>query len=85
MGRALEHIPGDTKEGFHAGMPKLLFEGRYEKSPIGPQPGIGYDVSPDGKRFRMIKSLGEQNASTQLHLVHNWFEELHRRVPTEAK
>ena len=41
-----------------------------------------YDISPDGKRFLMIKEPGE-TASTELILVQNWFQELERLVPTE--
>jgi hypothetical protein len=29
---------------------------RYATSPPNIQPGVGYDVSPDGKRFLMIKT-----------------------------
>jgi Tol biopolymer transport system component len=71
----------ETKPAFRAGRPTVLFEGRYDTSPIGLQPGISYDVSPDGKRFLMIKPAGEQPAATQLQVVQDWFEELKRRVP----
>jgi hypothetical protein len=62
-----------------------LFEGNYETSPSFMQPGTGYDLSPDGKRFLMIKSSGEQPATTQVNVVQDWFEELKRRVPTGSK
>jgi len=41
-----------------------------------------YDVTPDGKRFLMIRSTaaGEQ-APESLVVVQNWSEELKRRVP----
>jgi serine/threonine protein kinase/Tol biopolymer transport system component len=74
----------ETKEGFRAGTPKVLFEGQYLGGPAGIQPGIGYDVSPDGKRFLMIKPEGELNAA-QLQVVENWFDELRRRVATANK
>ena len=46
--------------------------------------GRTYDVSPDGRRFLMIKqAAGEQTAARpQILVVQNWFEELKRRVPT---
>jgi hypothetical protein len=41
-----------------------------------------YDISPDGKRFLMIKRIetAESNPVT-LVVVQNWFEELKRAVP----
>ena len=46
--------------------------------------GRTYDVSPDGRRFLMIKqAAGEQTAARpQILVVQNWFEELKRRVPS---
>ncbi|HYV30534.1 MAG TPA: protein kinase, partial [Candidatus Binatia bacterium] len=44
----------ETKPTFAAAKPKLLFEGHYE---TGIYPSLpNYDVSPDGRRFLMIKS-----------------------------
>jgi hypothetical protein len=40
-----------------------------------------YDVSPDSRRFLMIKPGGEEQAPTQVNLVLNWFEELKRLAP----
>ena len=71
----------ETKPAFRAGRPSVLFEGRYETSAPGFQPGPGYDVSLDGKRFLMIKPSGEPAATGQLQVVQDWFEELKRRVP----
>ncbi|TDI48418.1 MAG: hypothetical protein E2P02_00600 [Acidobacteria bacterium] len=47
--------------------------------------GRTYDISPDGKRFLMIKEggPGDEASPTELILVQNWFEELERLVPTE--
>jgi serine/threonine-protein kinase len=63
-----------------AGSPRVLFEGRYvsHSAPTGYQ---YYDISPDGKRFLMLKEAtgGEE---TQINIVLNWFEELKRLVPT---
>lgn len=44
-----------------------------------------YDVSPDGRRFLMIKNEAadtQTNVPTDIILVENWFEELKRLVPT---
>ncbi len=67
----------ETKPTFSAEEPRLLFEGTYlQDANI-----TNYDVSPDGKRFVMIRP-DEESTSTQIHVVLNWFEELKRLVPT---
>jgi hypothetical protein len=38
-----------------------------------------YDVTPDGRRFVMVRSLSG-DGETELVLVQNWFEELKARV-----
>ena len=83
-GQKMMAVDIESREVFRAGTPKLLFEGRYLGGPVGLQPGIGYDVSPDGKRFLMIRADSEPNAA-QLQVVENWFDELRRRVPTASK
>jgi len=43
-----------------------------------------YDVSPDGRRFLMIKNTGGSDQTPALQslvVVQNWFEELKRPVP----
>jgi serine/threonine-protein kinase len=79
-GQNMMAVDIETGDGFRAGTPKVLFEGRYLGGPVGMQPAIGYDVSPDGKRFLMIKAESEPNAG-QLEVVENWFGELRRQVP----
>jgi serine/threonine-protein kinase len=61
-----------------AGKPRVLFEGRYvtHSNPPGYQ---YYDISPDGKRFFMMKE--EELPESQINVVVNWFEELKRLVP----
>ena len=40
-----------------------------------------YDVSPDGQRFLMLKSVEQKPAPlTKIHVVLNWSDELHRRL-----
>jgi Tol biopolymer transport system component len=89
-GRELFYRTGDkmmavdvsTQSGFSAGKPRQLFEGHYLSNPLGfARPN--YDVSADGQRFLMIKSVEqEQAAPTQINVVLNWTEELKRLVPT---
>jgi len=72
-----------TQPGFAAGRPRMLFEGRYEPSPLT---FPNYDVSPDGQRFLMVKPSESAGAApTQINVVLNWFEELKQKVPTGKK
>ena len=88
-GRELFYRSGDkmmavevtTQPAFAAGKPRMLFEGRYQPSPVQ---STNYDVSPDGQRFLMLKPT-EQAAPTQINVVLNWFEELKRKVPAGTK
>ena len=45
-------------------------------------PNRGWDISPDGRRFLMVK-VDEREAKpvTEMILVLNWFEELKRLCP----
>ena len=68
----------DPGTAFNPGAPQGLFD----LEPFAGSPP-DYDVAPDGKRFLMIKeSESDENASIELILVQNWFEELKRLVPT---
>jgi eukaryotic-like serine/threonine-protein kinase len=72
-----------TQPSFTLGIPQLLFERSYVLATV---PISNYDVSPDGRRFLMIKPTEqEQAARTQINIVLNWFEELKRKVPTGKK
>ncbi len=72
-----------TSAAFSAGKPRLLFEqaGYATGGPIR-----CWDISPDGKRFLMIKlEEGRPQPVTEMILVQNWFEELKRLCPTGKK
>ena len=73
----------ETEPGFAPGNAKEVFAGGYY-APDASSPGRTYDISPDGKRFLMIKEggPGDETEPTQLILIQNWFEELNRLVPT---
>jgi hypothetical protein len=64
-----------------AGKPRVLFEGVWSIT----SPVRGYDITPDGQRFIMIRpeELPDQRV-TKLNVVLNWFDELKRRVPRKA-
>ena len=51
---------------FTVGKPRLLFEGRYERSPVS---RAYYDVTPDGERFVMLKAGEEESEATQINVV----------------
>ena len=82
--------PDDTVMGLRieasatwaAGPPTRVIAGRYYRAA-----GFArqFDVSPDGRRFLMIKSAadtGQPSPTTDIVIVQNWFEELKRLVPT---
>jgi len=89
-GRELFYQNGDqmmavdvsTGPNFSAGKPRMLFEGPHASSSSLLSPF--YDVSPDGRRFLMLKPVEQDQAAlTQINLVLNWTEELKRLVPIE--
>ena len=65
------------------GNPEVVFEQTFD---VVAQSYVGrsYDVSPDGKRFLIVKegASPEQRLSPpQLVIVEHWFDELKQRVP----
>ena len=73
-------VPVTFGPTFSAGAPRMLFEGRY-----GATAAIrGYDVTPDGRRFLMVRQKERPAVSvSEMVLVQNWFEELKARVPVK--
>jgi len=66
----------ETRPKFRAGLPKPLFK----LTNLG-----DYDVAPDGQRFVMVRSRGEEAAPRSLAVVLGWFDDLRRRVPPGKK
>lgn len=71
-----------------AGTPTSLFAGAaYWLAPVGNAAvARTYDVSPDGKRFLMLKNVEPDTPARrapQIVVVQNWHEELKRLVPTK--
>ena len=63
-----------------AAEPVTLFHGGYYTR--GTIPPRMYDVSPDGKRFLMLKALGsDQTGTPSIVIMQNFGEELKRLVP----
>jgi serine/threonine-protein kinase len=66
--------------------PTKLFERHYGAAAF--HFGRTYDVSPDGRRFLMIKdsATGDPNVTpASIVVVLNWFEELKQRVPANGR
>ena len=76
QGDALMAVSVDTSASFRAGKPKRLFAGPYR----GESQEMAFDVSPDGRRFLMIKSDAAATLR-QINAVQNWFEELKQKIP----
>ncbi len=64
----------NTSQGFQVSSGTLLFEGKYLTS---------FDVSPDGKRFLMVKDE-HGTLPKKLNVVLNWTEEL-KQIMNTAK
>jgi len=77
-GEAMMVVGFTTEPSFTTGSPVVLFTGKYRTS----ETGVNYDVSPDGKRFLMMKEGDLAEGQAQINVVLNWFEELKRLVPT---
>ena len=83
LGGQLTAVPIEADGSFTFGNPEVVFEETYF---IGsPFRGRTYDISPDGKRFLMIKvgGPGDETEPTQLVLTQNWLDELKRLVPVD--
>jgi eukaryotic-like serine/threonine-protein kinase len=65
-------VTTSTRPAFDASRPRLMFEGNYLNVS-----GLSYDVTPDGRRFVLIRGL-ETPPAREIHVVLNWFEELKR-------
>jgi len=64
------------------GTPTLLFEGRFAVSTVSGN-DAWYDVSPDGKRFLMLKTEDAPNGTASIIVVQDWINELKRLVPNK--
>ena len=81
---ALMRVPLTIGSTIEAGTPTKLLDAPDRLSSPSAL-GRMYDVSPDGRRFLMIKesSTSDEPAGlARIIFVQNWFEELKRRVPT---
>ena len=68
-----------TKPTFSLGTPKALFRSIYVPANTT-NSGTPWDISPDGKRFLMMKEAGSAGGPRKINIVLNWLEELKQRV-----
>jgi serine/threonine protein kinase len=76
----LHAVPADTTaRTFVVGKPMKVFEAKY----VEPNPSRHYDVSPDGRRFLVLKPRGADPNATPATMVviERWSDELRARVP----
>jgi hypothetical protein len=66
---------------WNTGTPTTLLEGRY-LTDIGVDGPRNYDVSPDGRRFLMIKPGNDAGPRPRSSSCKHWDEELKRLVAT---
>ena len=81
---ALMAVSVSTGGSWTAGTPVRLFAWTHHSGSAS-NAGRTYDVSPDGRRFLMIKDVeapDKSGASPTIVVVENWGEELKRLVPT---
>ena len=73
-----------------ASAPKMLFEGVYYEGTgasceMGGPAAANYDVSPDGKRFLMVRDNSAGIFGTRAIVVLNWQEELKAKERARAE
>ena len=88
-GDAVMVAPVITDPAFSAESPRVLFRGIYQAANfmLGTLELNNWDLSPDGKRFLMIKdAVGDASTgagSQKINIVLNWTEELKERIPAK--
>jgi eukaryotic-like serine/threonine-protein kinase len=85
-GESVMAVPVENEPVFKSGKPKAIFQGVYISYPVSGAILPEWDISPDGKRFLMIKppaSTGVASAAVgprKINIVLNWLEELKARA-----
>jgi hypothetical protein len=73
----------ETEPTFRPAKPKVLFKRTYFSVGAAITHAI-WDISPDGKRFLMIKEIGSAASGLRrISVVLNWTEELKQRAPAK--
>ena len=78
-------VPVETRPAFKAGKPETLFRGTHVR--MTTNDGQPWDISPDGKRFLMMKEpeavASAGGGPRKINIVLNWIEELKQRAPVK--
>jgi serine/threonine-protein kinase len=84
-GDAVMAVSVKRDPAFSLDVPKILFRGSYVSLTSGDD--SSWDISPDGRRFLMMKEPKPAAAAgggpRRIQIVLNWFEELKQRVPAK--
>ncbi len=72
-------VPVGAGTTFTPGKPTVLYRGAYTSVSETPN----WDISRDGKRFLMVKSVALDETPRRLNIVLNFFEELKRLAPAK--
>ena len=72
-----------SSDSFQADKPRLWSPGQFTGRGTSPN----FDLHPDGKRFAVLKTPGEEKAAAVNHVnfVFNFFDEVRRLTATQAK
>jgi serine/threonine-protein kinase len=85
-GDAVMAVSVKTAPTFGLETPRILFRGTYVSNVLryGNNDFATWDISPDGKRFLMMKEAGTGavEGPRRINIVLNWMGELKQRVPT---
>ena len=81
-GGAIMRVVAERGPSWAATTPETVVKEGYVTN-IGAFLGRSYDVSPDGQRFLVLKSVGESSTPPQLVVVQHFDEELKRVVRTK--
>lgn len=76
---SLVSVPVETEPSFRHGNAETIFEWNYHFD----GGGRSCSISPNGERFLVVQEVEEDNFSTELVVVLNWFEELKRLAPAD--
>ena len=81
---ALMRAGVERGQAWAATQPSMLIREGY-LTVVGGNSGRTYDISPDGRRFLLMKAAGSESgvAPTSIVVVQHWDEELKARVPTQ--
>jgi Tol biopolymer transport system component len=81
---AMWALPVTLQPAFRPGVAARLFGGEPYLGRGRLMSGRTYDLSPDGRRFLMIRQETDAEGAPSLIVVLNWFEELKRAVPAAS-